>query len=272
MGNLSELLLNLRLVGKENLKKIINYKHNLSLADSPCHDDLYVVSFPKSGSTWMNFLMANIHLKMSNDDRSVNFYNIHNFIPDIHFCRQIRSLPLSFPGFRVMKSHSVYNPSYKNTIYIVRDPRDVLVSYYHFLLGVGNFAGDIKQLIYSPHYGIRAWEKHVRSWAESPVNIRIAFIRYEDLKSKPLDTLKRVYGLFGYDLAPSILKEAIKLSSFKRMKALEEDYGHGGREVAKKFKFMRRGESGGWQNAIADNELNYIQEVAGKWLEKFEYV
>lgn len=258
MGNFSEQFLNLKLIAKEHFRKLINYKHSLLLADPAYHDDLYVVSFPKSGATWMNFLMANIHLKMSGDKRHVTFFNVHNFVPDIHFAREaVQTLP--FPGFRVLKSHSGINPYYRNVIYIVRDPRDVLVSYYHFLLGLGKFNGDIKTLIRSKALGVTAWCEHVRGWMEdSSVATRFIYIRYEDLKINPLKTLKRIYGFIGYDIEDDILLSAIDKSSFEKMKGLENDYGYGGRDIARQLNFMRKGKTSCWQNEIAEAELNYI--------------
>ena len=178
-------------MAKEAAKKFAHHQYTLSLADSPRHDDLYIVSFPKSGATWMNFLMSHIHLQMSRDERRVTFFNVHNFVPDIHFSREIRQT-LPFPGFRIAKSHSSVNPYYKNIIYIVRDPVDVQISYYHFLLGLGSFNRDIKSLIRSESYGVAAWCEHVRGWMEdTSAATPFIFIRYEDLKSEPLQTLKR---------------------------------------------------------------------------------
>jgi hypothetical protein len=125
---------------KETIKKISHHKHTLSLVDQPRHDDLYIVSFPKSGATWMDFLMANIHTTMSGDKRSINFFNIHTIIPDIHYCRQVGIANLAFPGFRVIKSHAEFNRYYKNVIYLIRDPRDTMVSYHKFLVGLGQFS------------------------------------------------------------------------------------------------------------------------------------
>ena len=68
------------------------------MPDNPLHDDLFIVSFPKSGTTWLNFLMANVHLKMSGSIQHVTFYNIDDFIPDIEQVRCIKENILLFPA------------------------------------------------------------------------------------------------------------------------------------------------------------------------------
>lgn len=258
---------------KETAKKIAYHKHTLSLADSPCHDDLYIVSFPKSGATWVDFLMANIHLKMSGDKRLVNFYNIHTIIPDVHYCRHVRVTPLPFPGFRVMKSHAAYNPYYKNVIYIIRDPRDVMVSYYKFLVGLGEFSGSVSDLIRSPKYGIETWINHVEEWHYcSPASMRIIFVRYEDLKSNTYATLRGLYEAIGFVIPDEVLNIAIEESSFDKMKLLERAWNYGGRPVGDNFTFMRKGVSGAWENTLTDDDLVYVRTVSEKYLNKFGYI
>lgn len=260
-------------LAKAAAKKIADYRHYSTLADSPCHDDLYLVSFPKSGATWMDFLMANVHLRMSGVNREVNFYNINMIVPDVHYCREIRASTLSFPGFRVMKSHAGYNPFYRQVVYIVRDPRDVMVSYYKFLVGLGEFSGSISELIRSPKYGIETWVKHVHEWhGGSPVDLRIVFIRYEDLKLNIFATLKKMYETMGFAIPDEVLHAAIKESSFDKMKQLQDDWNFGGRPAADNFTFMRKGESGAWGHDLTADDEIYIRSVAERYLDKFGYM
>src|ERR1700684_273279 len=90
-------------------------------------DDAFLVSFPRSGNTWTRFLVCNL----INPDDPVNFAQLESRIPEIYDVTD-RSLR-AFPRPRVIKSHECFDPRYKKIIYIVRDPRDVAVSLYHFL-------------------------------------------------------------------------------------------------------------------------------------------
>lgn len=260
------------LLAKSLTKRLVNYRHEQWVARPPRHDDLYVVSFPKSGATWINFLMANIHLRASKVDRTVTFFNVHDLVPDIHHTRDIRSNILPFPGYRVIKSHAEYNPYYQKVIYVVRDPRDAMVSYFHFLRGLGAFEGDFSTLVRSREYGINAWCRHVHGWVElSPARQSFTFVRYEDLKKETMATVTRMYALMGHQLDDTILRGAIEASSFDNMRALEQEYGYGGRDVSRRLKFVRKGKAGGWKEEVAEADVEYIKQIAAKWMARFGY-
>lgn len=259
---------------KSFAKGILHYEHRLLTASNPRHDDLYIVSYPKSGATWVNFLMANINLIESNDGRNVTFYNVHDIIPDIHHTRDISSDSMVFPGYRVIKSHgySGYNPFYNKVIYIVRDPRDVMVSYFHFLRGVGKLNGDISRFIRSKDHGISAWCRHVNSWfMDSPANLSFFYIKYEDLKSDPVNTLRIIYSVLGHNIKDTTIEKAVELSSFSNMKRLENEYAYGGREIARNLTFMRKGEHGDGKVQLSHDDMNFINQRVDIWLKHFGY-
>src|SRR2546423_3783309 len=89
-------------------------------------DDVFLVSYPKSGNTWTRFLIANLLYPECNPD----FTNINELIPDPEALSKRRLAQLPRP--RIIKTHQYYHPNYKNIICIVRDPRDVAVSEYYF--------------------------------------------------------------------------------------------------------------------------------------------
>src|SRR5216117_3316416 len=88
-------------------------------------DDVFIVSYPRSGNTWTRFLIGNLLYQ----DDPVTFSNIERRIPEIYFNPDHVMRRLSRP--RILKSHECFQPRYKRIIYIVRDPRDVCVSNYH---------------------------------------------------------------------------------------------------------------------------------------------
>jgi hypothetical protein len=263
----------LKLFLKEALKyNILTYHHRVLTPTEQRHDDLYLVSFPKSGNTWLSFLMANIHLKMSGINREVNFFNIHDFIPDIHSTRYLKRDILLFPGHRVIKSHSEFNPFYRKVIYLVRDPRDVMVSYYWFQKKLGFFDDSLSELIRSPLFGITAWCRHIQAWFKrTPASVSIDFVRYEDLKTDPGKLLKRLYSLLGYTIPIDILSECIKMSSFENMKKLEEYYNYGGDMRFADFKFMRKGQRGGYKSELSNKDISFINKKASRWMSIFKY-
>ena len=89
-------------------------------------DDVFLVSYPRSGSTWLRFLIGNLAYPAD----PVNFLNVDSRIPDIYLLpdRVLRR----YPRPRILKSHEPFDPRYSKIIYIVRDPRDLVVSLYHY--------------------------------------------------------------------------------------------------------------------------------------------
>lgn len=251
---------------------LVNKPFTRFMPKNPLHDDLYIVSFPKSGTTWLNFIMANVHLKMSQRTQQVNFFNIADFVPDIMQNRYIKTNILPFPGHRVIKSHAEINPLYTKVIYLIRDPRDVMVSYYWFLKMLGDWTEDLHQLIHSPTYGIEAWCRHVQGWVErTSVANRIDFIRFEDMKVDALQVVTRIYTRLGQTIPEEVLKQAIELSSFENMKKMEAEYNHGGDFRFPGFKFFRKGKSGDYHTDISKEDLIFINEKASHWLSLFNY-
>lgn len=259
-------------LAKALAKRLRYFRHELLTARPPRHDDLYIVSFPKSGATWLNFLMANLHLRASNIDRTVTFFNVHDIIPDIGHTRDIPTTLLPFPGYRVIKSHAEYNPYYQKVIYVVRDPRDVMVSYFHFLRGLGVFHEDFASLVRSTGFGVKAWCRHVQGWFElSQARQSFSFLKYEDLLADTRGTIQKVYRLLGHELSDALVNEAVELSSFDQMRKSEEEYGYGGRDFSRTLKFMRKGEAGGWKGEIAQDDRDHVQRTAAKWMARFGY-
>lgn len=268
---MSKSILGLKVLLKESAKYILTYHNRVLTPVKQRHDDLYLVSFPKSGNTWLSFLMANIHVKMSGMSREVNFFNIHDFIPDIHSSRNLKRDILSFPGHRVIKSHSEFNPLYRKVIYLVRDPRDVMVSYYWFQKNMGSFNESISKLIRSPLFGISAWCRHVQAWVEAPASVSIDFVRYEDIKEDPGNLLTRLYKLLGYTIHSDILAKCIRESSFENMKKLEGFYNYGGDMRFADFKFMRKGQAGGYKSELSKEDISFINKTASRWMSIFRH-
>src|SRR5467141_466425 len=89
-------------------------------------DDVFLVSYPKSGNTWTRFLVANLVYPEKNPD----FSNINELIPDPEAMHKRDLERAARP--RLIKSHQYFDPRYPKVIYIVRDPRDVVLSEYYF--------------------------------------------------------------------------------------------------------------------------------------------
>lgn len=238
-------------------------------------EDIFLVSFPKSGNTWLRFLVANAIKVKFKIDRQVNFFSIHDIIPDIQLSRNICNQgPFGQQNIpRIIKSHSSYNPYYHRVIFLVRDPRDALISYYYFLKNYEKVPSDwdLSQFVRSSKYGAQAWATHTESWCftkNSSQNIQL--LSYEELLSDPHEQLRRVMNLIGFSLTGSELDEAVMLSSKENMKQSEWQHKSTYSVKTQKTAFVRQGKATGGKE-LSDEDRQYVEEVTRLIAEKIGY-
>ena len=232
-------------------------------------DDLFLVSYPKSGNTWLRFLFANI-LK-ENSSELITFKNVHDYCPEWNLQDDlIRNLTRP----RIMKSHEPFNASFSKVIYIVRDPRDVYISYYQYLKNTLPAEWTFVDFIQHFKYPFGRWTEHVESWimnkADDPEHFKM--IRYEDLKLTPLPIFSELARFAGFTVPEHVLQAAVRNSSFDVMRDIEQRYGRKYNDGAEHF--VRSGQTGQWKESFGDVEWEIFgrkEDNYHKWLAYFGY-
>ncbi|MGA8431717.1 MAG: sulfotransferase domain-containing protein [Candidatus Sulfotelmatobacter sp.] len=244
-------------------------------------DDVFLVSYPRSGNTWTRFLLGNL---ISRDP--VTFANIESLIPEIYFNpdRVMRALPRP----RLIKSHECFQPHYRHVIYIVRDPRDVAVSFYHHNVKAGNIPdnypmGDFVPRFIDAEFDTKwgSWSDHVRSWLllrhGKPGFI---FIRYEDMKRQPLRELERIAAFLRQLSFSSVetndaqLQRAIEMSSPERMRALEKQQARNWvltRNTRSDKPFIRSATAGEWKRQLPEPAVALLETAWGNLIRSLGY-
>ena len=251
-------------------KRVANLPHLETTPRDLRIDDTFLVEFPKSGVTWLTFLLASVNLKMSGIERRPTFFSINDMVPDIHTSRYLPP-PLPFPGHRMIKSHATYNPLYAKVLYLVRDPRDVLPSYHAFMIKLGWYRGSLSDLVRDKRSGIDSWCRHVGGWLSlTRPSVSFNLVRYEDLRADTLQTLRIIYRLLGFTIDDETLKEAIAAASLDAMRADEAFYAQRNLSLPQDFAFVRKGGSE-HREELAPDDLAYITKRAGSLMERLEY-
>ncbi len=252
-------------------KKVKNYLQKSQHNSLFQNNDIFLVEFPKSGVTYLSFLIANA-LKKRNDEE-ITFYNHHKYIVDIH---QLRGANISrndcpLRGYRFIKSHSCHSRSYYFVIYILRNPFDVMISYYHFMASHG-YNDSFENFLLSKKYGIQNWVNHVEGWLIKNKDLaqRVHLIRYEDLVSSPQHELASLFSNIGLIVDSKKIQEAIESSSRENMKKSEKVY-ETRNPIYKNsgMSFVRKGYANQKDTLLTEKARSIIYNSAYKIIQEF---
>ncbi|MCB0502448.1 MAG: sulfotransferase domain-containing protein [Bacteroidetes bacterium] len=232
-------------------------------------DDTFLVSYPKSGNTWVRFMLANV---MTNGEAEINFHTAVDHIPDIDVHKKIAN---HIQPPRILKSHQPYNSKFSNVVYIIRDPRDVYVSYYFYLQK--KLKGDLKNINHFikniDTYGI-SWRDHVNSWMDK-LDATDLIIRYEDLIHEPYENLKKMADFCHLNYDEELLRLSVERSSFDSMSKIEDSKGRpftSKEDEKKASKFVRAGKIGDWKNHLDKDTQQYLENKCKVLMNKFGYL
>lgn len=239
-------------------------KYRTFLPSNHRDDDIFLVSFPRSGNTWLSFLIAHAIKIYCRSDREINFFTVREVVPDIHHSRDLDALgPFGREDLpRIIKSHASYNRYYNRVILLVRDPRDVLPSYYRYLSTRGAFASDmsLSEMIRDAHYGVSAWIRHTESWYCTSLwhGQIVSLFRYEDFIKDAVTELGRLTNLLGIPLDEPDIRLAVELSSKDRMKSSEENHRSTAFKNFDRRPFVGKATSTGGKT-LTDEDKAYIE-------------
>ena len=239
-------------------------------------DDIFLVSYPKSGNTWTRFLIANLVYPEKNPD----FSNINALLPDPEEMSKRNLERAARP--RILKSHQYFDPRYPKVIYVVRDPRDVVLSEYYFDIKRRAIAEDYpKQQFVSRfvrgelNHPYGTWGENVATWLSTRRgNPRFLLVRYESLQTQAMDELGRIAGFMGISPDPERLASAIERSSADRMRELEKKQAHlwsSTRETRKDKPFVRSAKAGGWKAELSESSVAEIESAWGGLMREIGY-
>ncbi len=262
------------------VKTVMKYLLGRDIADRDVAvypDDTFIVSYPRSGNTWTRFLIANLlHPNME-----VGFANIESLVPDTAALSSRTLKRIARP--RILKSHQYFDPRYPKVLYVVRDPRDVALSYFQFHRKYGfikddhsieQFVGDfVAGRLVSADWG--TWAENVASWFYTRrQSSNFLLVRYEDLKADTLRELGKIARFLRVESKPEHLNRAISESSAERMRELEKKQGNewiGTRKHRKDIPFVGQASAGHWEQELSPACVSLIESAWGNLMMALGY-
>lgn len=236
--------------------------------------DLLLAGHPKSGTTFLRIVLAAAFTGEEQD-----FDSVRDVSREIGQHRDLT--PIVPGGGRLVKTHEppAFPPwgARPRVLYLVRDGRDIAVSYYRNFqrlgfgaMGVDRFADLFTQGRVGP-YG--SWQDHADAWvrfvASSPSPASL--VRYEDVLADPFGTLKAALEQLRLPVDDDSLHAAIDNNSVAKMREKEASSRFLGARSTGAGSFVRTAAAGGWKGQLDDDVLRRFETAAGPTLTSLGY-
>ena len=223
-------------------------------------EDIILASFPKSGNTWVRNIICNYISIEEMNGKTIDFKTLDEIMPGFVSSSYFNQWAYKIPKF--IASHLRYGIYFTKPkkILLIRDPRDVMVSYYHFLNNkkhLPNF-NSLSDLMQSKKYGIRSWIKHYKSWVSKADYI----LTYEDMLKNDVIEIENLFNFLNIKYDKANLEAAVEKSRFKNFKKIEEKFGHSKTDQnLSTFTFVRKGIAGDYRNHFRNEDYEYYNKM-----------
>jgi hypothetical protein len=179
-------------------------------------------------------------------------------------------------------THIVAADATRAAVYVVRDPRDVAVSFAHHarwsldrsVAMLGDPSGALDNAPYrngrQTRQRLGTWSDHVRSWLDQDL-FPVLLLRYEDLHTDAVGAFGRLARFAGLDVSQTEVARAVAAARFERLRALESEHGFSERP-RKAAPFFRRGVVGSWRDELPSSLERRIRQDHAAVMERLGYL
>ena len=213
-----------------------------------------VVSFPKSGRTWLRYglhLAGHPNVPFTHDGFEYN---------------DVAKPPLDFDPIRRIAAYSSYNC----IIYIERDPHDTIVSLFHQVTGRFNdffgYTGDISSFIRDPYFGVHNLIQFQAMWRGLSATLPVLIATYEDMSADYTTVFKRITTHLDLPVSDDVLASISDCTSFSAMKDVEQArrFDRPWLQPRMGAPKMRRGKVRGYLDELSAGDVAYIENTIAR--------
>jgi len=240
--------------------RVLTWYRNLGLNES----DILLAGYPKSGNTWLKFLVGDVVLRTE-----IDWDSALKFMPMMGWHR--KAPRILDGGGRLISTHDPFRQAYRRNkvIYIMRDGRDVAVSFYYHQLRLGRFEGTFQEFLPAFLAGrvtrLGSWHTHVCRWVEwgREHPDKVLLVTYDTLKENPEFVLSEICRFLGVDVKSDEIRDAVKNNTFEKMREKEQKSVIMKKTSRKPIPFVREGKSGCWRDVFSQAQAAEFERVAG---------
>lgn len=218
--------------------------------------DRQLISYPKSGRTWLRYILTQLDL--------VRYVEFHH---DGFEFSDPRMEPHNFDRPARLRRYAE-----QRIVYLERDPRDVMVSLYFQITGrmrdIYDYQGTISAFLRDEYFGAGTLKQFREMWAELAPALCCLKVTYEECHRDMTLVTQRILGFYGFEIPRARLSEVITAAQFERMRLVEQtrkvtDPWLRPRNEAPK---LRRGKVGGFREELSEADIAYLDSVFGDQL------
>ena len=277
---------------------------------------IWVSSYPKSGNTWMRFLISNYFFNIENEfnfqiaDKNILMFPQLSLMKKIVDKKFLKENPFNISRYWIdlqknvnieggnvvfFKNHNALISIEKNdftnmdltlgAIYIVRDPRDVVISYAHYKNeSYDKIISDLcdDKLFYNinsidnyPYIEILgSWNYHYKSWKYGMPDMPRIIIKYEDLLKDCVgqfnNTIDFLSKILNHKKDNSRVQFSVENSEFSLLKKSEKKFGmktNDGNGL-----FFISGKAGQWKDLLNISQINKIENSCRQGMRELNYL
>jgi len=243
---------------------------------------LYVAGYPKSGTTWLTWLLGD--LLNSPTGGSTPGQDVLEIAtegqgrPGKYVVRKghfvlINDDQVTPSGRAVPEPHRL-NPTYLGDspiVFVVRDPRDIVVSAAHY------YRQSVDEIITWMAHGagsLRAmgpYARYIEHWFENALSLKAEVVFYEDLLLRPVVELTKLCQYFGFEMV-NHPREVVARQSFESRQEIARTRGDD-MPLGKKFNehFLHKGQSGAWTHGLTKAQGKRIEGLFGMTMDTLAY-
>lgn len=267
---------------------------------------VWIVSYPKSGNTWVRCLIANLMSGVAGVDLdrladripymvgydwledSLDIDAGELVVSELEAVRASAYRRNACGGRAYIKTHDRYSRRLFPTdftagaVYIVRDPRDVAPSFADFMglsldftvVAMANPLATLGCFGAAPTSAmpqrLGRWSDHVASWLDGGLR-PLLLLRYEDMLSDLEGQTRRIASFLGLPDDGATIDHAVGACRFDRLRQIESESGFAERP-AWVNRFFRQGESGAWRRTLTDGHAARIVADHGPMMTRLGYL
>ncbi|XP_072853652.2 amine sulfotransferase [Pogona vitticeps] len=244
--------------------------------------DVFLVTYPKSGTVWTQNILSLIYYEgHRNGTEETDLldrmpwleYNVRNVDWSKH--ESPRLIASHLPYYLVPKG--LRNGKGK-VIYVLRNPKDALVSCYHF----SKFSHGMEELEFevlmerflAGKVGAGLWLDHVEGWFAHRDDFNILFLTYEEMKKDLRSSVLKICSFLGKKLTEEEVDEVVDKATFDKMRNdRRANYEHLESDLVDHTKghFLRKGVVGDWKNMMTVAQNERFNHVFQKRMEKLPF-